>query len=190
MNFFKWTHYEERAWMKFWPGNQYHNQVGMFKRWYPIKHPCTWESIFPMLLAWQVDEIIDRFENSISNLLQSFEIHYGYLFLALKCINYIPIFFLISWILYVQLIIERNGVQQHYLREQYSSGYLQVWLLQLEIAYFSFSQLYHFVSVFVFVNFGQILNWKKSDFNLFKGCFMKKNGTKSLKNSKSPDFLK
>jgi hypothetical protein len=98
--------------------------------------------------------------------------------------------FLISWILYVQLIIERNGVQQHYLREQYSSGYLQVWLLQLEIAYFSFSQLYHFVSVFVFVNFGQILNWKKSDFNLFKGCFMKKNGTKSLKNSKSPDFLK
>jgi hypothetical protein len=75
------------------------------------------------------------------------------------------------------------------LREQYSPGYLQEWLLKLEIAYFSFSQLYHFVSVFVFVNFGQILNWKKSDFNLLKGCFMQKNGTKSPKNSKSPDFL-
>lgn len=113
--------------MKFWTSNQYHNQVGMFKRWYPIKHPCTWESIFPMLLAWQVDEIIDRFENSW-NLLQSFEIHYGYLFLALKCMNYIPIFFLISWILYVQLIIERNGVQQHYLesntaQDTYKNGY-------------------------------------------------------------------
>jgi hypothetical protein len=114
--------------MKLWASNQYHNQVGMFKRWYPIKHPCTWGLIFRMLLAWQVDEIIDRFENSISNLLQSFEIHYGYPFLALKCINYIPFLFLISWILYVQLIIERNGVQQHYLesntaQDTHKNGY-------------------------------------------------------------------
>jgi hypothetical protein len=173
--------------MKLWMSNQYHNQVGMFKRWYPIKHPCTWGLIFRMLLAWQVDEIIDRFENSISNLLQSFEIHYGYPFLALKCINYIPFFFLISWILYVQLIIERNGVQQHYLesntaQDTYKNGYSN-WRLPT-----SFSQLYHSVSVFVFANFGQILTWEKSDFNLFKGCFMKKNGTKSPKKSKSPDF--
>jgi hypothetical protein len=180
MNFFKWTHYQERSWMKFWTSNQYHNQVGMFKRWYPIKHPCTWESIFPMLLAWQVDEIIDRFENSW-NLLQSFEIHYGYLFLALKCMNYIPNFFLISWILYVQLIIERNGVQQHYL-EAIQPRILTRMVTPTGECLLLFLPALAF-SVFVFANFGQILNWKKSDFNLFKGCFMKKNCTKSPKNS-------
>lgn len=125
--------------MKFWMSNQYHNQVGMFKRWYPIKHPCTWESIFPMLLAWQVDEIIDRFEDSILNLLQSFEIHHGYLFFTLKCINYIPIFF--SNFMNIVCTIDNweKWGPAALLREQYSPGYLQEWLLQLEIAYFSLS---------------------------------------------------